>query len=74
MKKDIYNTKGTNFQRNGRSWRLGGYRKVTGIEYIYPRTKPPILEVGFSRQDELCEHFVWESNNRTPLETNGNDR
>jgi hypothetical protein len=23
------------------------------------RTKPPILEVGFSRQCELCEHFLF---------------
>jgi hypothetical protein len=36
---------GTNLQRNGRSWRLAGYCKVTGIEHIYPRTKPPILEI-----------------------------
>jgi hypothetical protein len=27
----IYNTKGTNFQRNGHSWRLDGYCKVTGM-------------------------------------------
>jgi hypothetical protein len=47
------NTKGTNFQRNGRSWRLGGYYNVTDIEHIYPRTKPPILEDGFSRKGEL---------------------
>jgi hypothetical protein len=39
------------------SWRLGGYCKVPGIEHIYPRTKLPILEVGFSRQGELCVHF-----------------
>jgi hypothetical protein len=39
--------------------KLGGYCKVTGIEHIYPRTKPPILEVGFSRQGDLCEHFLF---------------
>jgi hypothetical protein len=33
--------------------------KLQGIEHIYPRTKPPILEVGFSRQGELCEHFLF---------------
>jgi hypothetical protein len=45
---EIYTTKGTDFQRNRRSWRLDGQCKVKGIEHIYPTTKPPILEVGFS--------------------------
>jgi hypothetical protein len=39
-----------------RQWRWkGGYCKVTGIEHIYPRTKPPILEVTPVR-------FVWNTN------------
>jgi hypothetical protein len=40
---------------------LGNTKNVTGVDHIYryPRTKPPILEVGFSRQGELCEHFLF---------------
>jgi hypothetical protein len=33
--------------------------KLQALEHIYPRTKPPILEVGFSRQGELCELFLF---------------
>jgi hypothetical protein len=67
---NIYNTKGTNFQRNGHSWWLGG----TGIEHIYPRIKPPILEVGFSRQGEFCEHFLFGNWTRGPRAWRSADR
>jgi hypothetical protein len=46
-------TKGTDFQRNSRSWQLDGHCKVKGIEHIYPTTKPPILEIGFSEYSDL---------------------
>jgi hypothetical protein len=48
----------SSWQRNSRSWRLDGHCKVKRIEHIYPTTKPPILEVGFSEYSDLWKQ-IW---------------
>jgi hypothetical protein len=54
----IPNTNGTNFKEMAVP---GDWVVIAKLEAssTYPRRKPPLLEGGFSRQGELCEHFLF---------------